>query len=175
MKTLISVVGAVAVAGGALSAVAWAAGPAAPAQPTSAPAQGAAEMHAIANMSEIKWGPQPPSLPPGGQAAVMAGDPAGTGFISIRAKLPAGYTVPPHFHPTDEHVTVLSGAMIFGMGDKIDAKTEKTVKAGGYFTAAANMHHYAIAKGATVIQVDLVGPLEVTYVNPADDPRNKPR
>ena len=95
------------------------------------------------------------------------------GFVSLRAKLPAGYKVPPHFHPTDEHVTVLSGAMIFGMGDTVDAKSEKTVKAGGYFTAAAQMHHYAIAKTATVIQVDFIGPFDLTYVNPADDPRNK--
>src|SRR5882672_8007946 len=119
MKTMILVVGALAIAGGAMSAIAIAAGPAAPAQAPSPPAPPAAEVNAIASMKEIKWGPQPPSLPPGGQAAVMAGDPAATGFVSLRAKLPAGYKVPPHFHPTDEHVTVLSGAMVFGMGDKI--------------------------------------------------------
>jgi hypothetical protein len=48
------------------------------------------------------------------------------------------------------------------------------VKPGGYFVAGANMHHYAIAKTAAVIQIDLEGPFDITYVNPADDPRKKP-
>ena len=74
--------------------------------------------------------------------------------------------------PTDEHVTVLSGSMVFGMGDTMDAKTEKTVTRGGYFVAQANMHHYAVAKSPAVIQVDLEGPFDITYINPADDPRN---
>jgi quercetin dioxygenase-like cupin family protein len=87
--------------------------------------------------------------------------------------MPKGYTIPPHFHPTDEHVTVLSGTLSFGSGDKIDAKTEKTIKAGGYFTAAAQMHHYATTKTGAVVQVDLEGPFEITYINAADDPRNK--
>jgi hypothetical protein len=125
-----------------------------------------------ASLSDIKWGPAPPALPPGAQMAVMAGDPAKPGFVSLRAKVPAGYTIRPHFHPTDEHVTVLSGNMAFGMGDTIDAKTEKSVARGGYFIAQANMHHYAVAKSAAVIQVDLEGPFEITYINPADDPRN---
>lgn len=142
-----------------------------PSQPMAASAM-STEMHAVTGMTGVKWGPGNPAFPPGVQMAVMAGDPASKGFVSIRAKMPAGYKVPPHFHPTDEHVTVLSGTMAFGMGDSIDAKSEKTVTRGGYFVAQANMHHYAIAKAATVIQVDLEGPFGITYVNAADDPRN---
>ena len=125
-----------------------------------------------ASLGDIKWGSAPPALPPGAQMAVMAGDPAKPGFVSLRAKVPAGYTIRPHFHPTDEHVTVLSGTMAFGMGDTIDPKTEKSVARGGYFIAQAKMHHYAVAKTATILQVDLEGPFEITYINPADDPRN---
>jgi quercetin dioxygenase-like cupin family protein len=121
---------------------------------------------------DVKWGPAPPALPSGAQAAVMAGNPMGTGFTSIRAYLPAGYTVKPHSHPTDEHVTVLSGTMAFGMGDTIDETSAKEIGVGGYFTAAAQMHHYAIAKTPAMIQIDFMGPFEITYVNPADDPRN---
>jgi quercetin dioxygenase-like cupin family protein len=136
--------------------------------PTAAPM---ADMQVVSGMAAVKWGPGNPAFPPGAQMALMTGDPASTGFISIRAKMPAGYKVPPHFHPTDEHVTVLSGTMAFGMGDTVDAKSEKTVNHGGYFAAKANMHHYAIAKTASVIQVDLNGPFGITYINPADDPR----
>jgi len=156
-------------------ASALAAGPtAAPAQPMSTTAAAPLpEMNVVTGLNGVKWGPGNPAFPPGAQMAVMTGDPTSTGFISIRAKLPAGYKVPPHFHPTDEHVTVLSGSMAFGMGDAMDAKTEKTVTRGGYFVAPAQMHHYAIAKTESVIQIDLNGPFGITYVNAADDPRNK--
>ncbi len=178
MKTVASLIGAVALVGGVgASVVALAAGPAVPAAPTAAPAAAAmpaSDMHIVLSPNDVKWGPGSPALPPGVQMAVMTGDPAAKGFVSLRAKMPAGYKVPPHFHPTDEHVTVLSGAMAFGTGDTLDAKAAKTVKAGGYFEAKAQMHHYAIAKAATVIQIDLEGPFEITYINPADDPRKKP-
>lgn len=35
---------------------------------------------------------------------------------------------------------------------------------------AANHHHFAIAKEATVVSVTAMGPFAMTYVNPADDP-----
>jgi quercetin dioxygenase-like cupin family protein len=136
-------------------------------------AAGSMSMNVVAGSEAVKWGPAPPVLPPGAQMAVMAGDPAKPGFVSLRAKLPAGYTIPPHTHPTDEHVTVLSGDMSFGMGDKIDAASEQAVQPGGYFVAQAQMHHYATTKSGAVIQVDLEGPFDITYVNSADDPRNK--
>ena len=123
--------------------------------------------------ADVKWGPAPPMLPAGAQMAVMSGNPAEKGFVSVRASVPAGYTVPPHTHPTDEHVTVLSGSMAFGMGDKMDPAMETTVASGGYFVAQALMHHYARATEASVIQIDMEGPFDITYINPADDPRNK--
>jgi quercetin dioxygenase-like cupin family protein len=133
----------------------------------------ASDMTVVRGPSAVKWGPGSPAFPPGMKMAVMSGDPAGTGFISIRSRVPAGYKVPPHFHPTDEHVTVLSGTMAFGMGDAMDPKSEKIAGPGGYFVAQAQMHHYAVAKTAATIQIDLNGPFGITYVNPADDPRNK--
>jgi Cupin domain len=85
-----------------------------------------------------------------------------------------GYTVPPHSHPTDENVTVLSGTFHFAMGDKLDKTKGETVSAGGFFRAEQGMHHYAWASSPVVIQIHGIGPFAITYVNPADDPRNKP-
>lgn len=133
----------------------------------------AADMPGPVNASEIKWGAAPPVLPAGAKMALLAGDPAGTGFISIRLKLPAGYKIPPHWHPTDEHVTVISGTLALGMGDVIDPKKSKTLTAGGYGVAAANMHHFALSQKGAVVQVDMLGPFQITYVNPADDPSPK--
>jgi quercetin dioxygenase-like cupin family protein len=123
--------------------------------------------------TEMKWGPVPPGLPPGGELAVLYGDPGkeGSPFV-IRLKVPAGYKVMPHYHPTDENLTVISGTFYFGMGDTFDQKTGKGYPAGSFVQAPANMHHYAWSKGPSVVQVHGVGPFAITYVNTADDPRN---
>ena len=133
----------------------------------------AAEMPGPLQPEEIKWGAAPPVLPAGAQMAVLSGDPAGTGLVTVRLKMPSGYKLPPHWHPTDEHVTVISGAFAIGMGDKLDKNESKTLKPGGYAVAAANMHHFAWAKTASVVEVNLMGPFQINYVNPADDPTRK--
>lgn len=130
----------------------------------------AADMPAPLQAAEIKWGPAPPVLPAGAQMAVLAGDPGGQGLVTLRLKLPAGYVIPPHWHPTDEHVTVISGSLALGMGDKLNRSSSKMLTAGGYGIAPANMHHFAWTKAGAIVQVNLMGPFAITYVNPADDP-----
>src|SRR6187402_2394727 len=76
-----------------------------------------APMHKMMTPAQIVWGPAPPGLPAGSQAAVLSGDPGKPGPFTIRAKLPAGYKMPPHWHATDEHLTVMSGTLAMGMGD----------------------------------------------------------
>lgn len=130
----------------------------------------AAEHKMLTSGGALKWGPPPPVFPAGAKFAVVDGDPASKGLVTVRLQMPAGYQIAPHWHPTDEHVTVLAGTLAIGMGDKLDKEHSKTLKAGGYAVAPANMHHYAwTATGATV-QVHLEGPFGLTYVNPADDP-----
>ena len=133
----------------------------------------AADMAEPLQSNEIKWGPAPPVLPPGAQMAVLSGDPAGTGFVALRLKMPPGYQIPPHWHPTDEHVTVISGTLALGMGDTLDRKRSKTLKAGGYGVAPANMHHFAWTKTGGIVQVSMIGPFAITYVNPAGDPSQR--
>jgi quercetin dioxygenase-like cupin family protein len=105
--------------------------------------------------------------------AVLLGDPGKPGMFIVRLKVPAGYKVMPHWHPTDENVTVISGSFGIGMGDKFDAKT-KAFPAGSFFSMPANMHHFAHAKTATVIEVSGMGPFALTYINPDDDPSKQP-
>lgn len=162
------------------AAAAWVAGPAVSAQdakakqPAAAKAAPAKATHTATTAADLKWGPGPDSLPPGGQMAVVDGDPGKVGgAFTIRAKLPDGYKVPPHFHPTDENVTVLSGSLSIGMGDKWDEASMKALGAHGFARLPKGMHHSALAKGATEIQVHGIGPFGVTYLNKADDPRTK--
>jgi hypothetical protein len=130
--------------------------------------------HVAVRPDAIKWSPAPPDLPPGAQLGVLDGDPGkpGVPFV-VRAKLPDGYTVPPHWHQTDENVTVLRGALLVGKGEKLDpAKTEE-LPAGSFMRMPKTMRHFAMAKGETIIQIHGIGPLEINYVNPAEDPRKR--
>ena len=127
----------------------------------------------VHSATDIKWGPVPPVLPPAAKIAVLEGNPFGSGVYTLRLEMPDGYVVPPHFHPTDEMVTVISGNLLFADGDNIDRSKTATLKQGGFVTAPANMHHYVIARGPTVVQVHGMGPFAITYVHSADDPRSK--
>lgn len=121
--------------------------------------------------AKLQWGPAPPGLPAGAQVAIVSGDPGKPGPFSLQLAMPNGYTVPPHFHPSAEHVTVKSGHFRYGMGDKIDTKAMKSLRPGQSVNLPANGHHYAMARGRTVLAINANGPFEITYVNATDDPR----
>jgi quercetin dioxygenase-like cupin family protein len=131
----------------------------------------AADEHVVAQADTMKWGPAPPALPKGAQMAVIAGDPGKEVPYVLRVKVPAGYKVPAHTHPSDENVTVISGNFHIGMGAKLDETKGDSLKAGGFTIAPKGMQHYAWFTEETVIQIHGVGPFAITYVNPADDPR----
>jgi len=122
---------------------------------------------------EIKWGPAPPVFEKGASMAVISGDPSKAGPFVVRLKMPAGYKIAPHWHPTDENVTVISGTFSLGMGEKFDVKALKSLAAGGYGLMPAEMRHFAMAKTAATVQVHGTGPFALNYVNPADDPSKR--
>lgn len=114
-----------------------------------------------------------PAFPKGAQTALLHGDPTKPGLFILRVKFPPNYVVPPHTHPGFETVSVLSGAMGSGMGEKAELKG-KMLKAGGMLALPANHAHYVwTADEETIIQVAAVGPFDLIYINPADDPRKK--
>jgi quercetin dioxygenase-like cupin family protein len=146
--------------------------------PAPAPAKAKAAKPAMAHHADeagaIKWGPTPPSLPPGASMAVLAGDPAKAGELFIlRLKGPDGYRVPPHTHPGDEHLTVLKGNFRVGMGEKWDDKAMKSLSPNGYMVTPKNTAHYAALHGETIVEVVGIGPFAMKYVNPDDDPSMK--
>lgn len=131
------------------------------------------DKHVVARPDDIQWGPAPPALPPGAKAAVLFGDPSKAAPYVIRAKLPDGYKVPPHWHPTDENVTVIKGTFMIGKGEKFSGDHAETLPAGSFMRMPKEMRHFAWAKGEVIIQVHGVGPFDINYVNASDDPRKK--
>jgi quercetin dioxygenase-like cupin family protein len=134
-------------------------------------AQTAAAAKSKSKSSALKWGPAPGVFPPGARMAVVSGDPTKSGQFVIELSMPAGYKIPPHFHPTDEVVQVKKGTFLVGMGDTFDGAKAKAMKVGAKGTVPAQMHHFAMAKVATTVSVTAVGPFAMTYVNPADNPQ----
>jgi hypothetical protein len=122
------------------------------------------------NPDEIQWGPAPPSLPPGAQLAVLEGDPSKPGLFTIRVKAPDGYKIQPHWHPTSENLTVISGTFNVGMGPKWDESKPTVLSTGAFASMPARMKHFAWTSGETVLQVHGNGPFVINYVNPADNP-----
>jgi mannose-6-phosphate isomerase-like protein (cupin superfamily) len=123
---------------------------------------------------QIHYGPVPAFLPPGAQLAVLEGDPsAATGDFTVRLKMPNGYRIPPHSHPNRENATVIAGTFKMGMGDTFDESKMVTFRAGSFGYVDPTMHHYVMASGEVVVQVHGMSPLEINYINPNDDPRNR--
>jgi quercetin dioxygenase-like cupin family protein len=138
------------------------------------PASAQTEARHVYPQSQIQWGPAPPFVPPGASMTVLEGDPgAGSGTYTVRVKTPAGYVVPPHWHPKRENVTVISGAMKLGMGDKIEESKMTMLRAGSFAYLNPDMHHYVKMDGPTVVQIHGESPLAFNYVNPDDDPSRK--
>ena len=123
----------------------------------------------------IPWGPAPPFVPAGAQLAVLEGDPtAPSGDYTLRLKMPDGYRIPPHWHPLRENVTVMSGTLKVGMGDRFNKEKMAAFPAGSFAYLDPDMHHYVLACGETVVQVHGSAPFQFNYINPEDDPsKNK--
>ena len=134
-------------------------------------ASGAAIAHA--QKAALQWGPAPASLPPGARMAIVSGNPGKPGPFTIRLSLPSGFEVPPHFHPVDEHQTLISGRIGHGMGDTVDLESVNWLRPGQSVTLPAHAHHYVRTRGRTLVEVSAVGPFVVTYVNRRDDPRER--
>ena len=124
-----------------------------------------------ATSTSLRWAIAPPLLPPGAMIALVSGDPTRPGQSTIRLSMPDGYRMPPHFHPTDERVEVMQGTLLVGMGDRLDMEQTMAVATGDTIVAPAELHHYTIAKGMTVVSVRFTGPYTITYVHAYQAPR----
>ena len=130
-----------------------------------------AEIHLYPPTS-MEWKAGPAAIPPGAKMVVLEGDPTKEGPFVVRFLFPAGYHVPPHTHPKTERVTVISGTLYLATGEALDRNSAKELPTGSFGYWPAGMKHTAWSDGETVIQLHGIGPWQINYVNPADDPRN---
>ena len=131
------------------------------------PALAQQSQHTMVNANDVQWKEAPPVLP-GAQISVLYGDPGKEGVFVMRIKLPANYRVPPHTHPVDEIVTVISGEFNIGMGKEFNEAQLKPYAAGGLIAMPPGTEHYVRTKQETVIQISTIGPWALKYINPQD-------
>lgn len=105
---------------------------------------------------------------PGLQIATVHGDTKKAELFTLRIKWPTCYIAPPHWHPYDQEITVLSGTFIIGFGDKIDKSQAKILMPGDYVSIPANTPYYDWATSETVLQLSAVGPQKTTLLNPEE-------
>lgn len=124
--------------------------------------------HAIVTPDQLIWKP----LIPGAEMAVVYGDlDKKGGLYVIRLRCKGEVKVPPHWHVTDEHITVLEGSILIGHGEQFDASKLREMKAGAHAIMPAEVRHFSLSKADNVIELFGEAPFVVNFVNPEDDPR----
>ncbi|MBN3786177.1 cupin domain-containing protein [Burkholderia sp. Ac-20353] len=132
---------------------------------------GAQEAMKVIKADELVWKDHP--FFKGVKTAVLLGDPAKAETIIIRNKFPPNYRVAPHTHPYTEILTVISGRIGHGAGEKFEAKGEMFPPGTVFVLPPGHAHYVWTGSEPATIQVEYVGPGGINFINPADDPRNK--
>ena len=128
----------------------------------------------ISAAAEMQWKAGPATLPTRAQIVVLDGDPTKPGPFTIRLKIPPGYQIPPHTHPAAaERITVISGTVRLGIGEKFDGSGGRELKAGDFAVVPAGVPHFASASSEAVLQIHSEGPFERKFVDPAHDAANR--
>ena len=126
--------------------------------------------HTMLSPADLKW-VDVPSLPPGAKLAIIEGPLNEAVPFTFRLRLPANYQIPAHWHTAVERVTVISGTVNMGVGDKLDRSKTKPLSPGSMAIMQPKTNHFLWTKEEAVVQLNGTGPWVITYVSPADDPR----
>lgn len=109
----------------------------------------------------MMWVDAPSTLPPGSKMAVLEGSPKAEGMFTMRVRIPAGSAIPPHWHPRQERVTILSGAVDLGFGSVANAGNTKRYPAGSFYVNPPRVMHFLFFTEATEMQMTGIGPWEL--------------
>lgn len=101
------------------------------------------------------------------QSAVLFGDPTKTGLFILRVRIPANAKLPVHTHPDKVRiVSIISGTLYFGYGDKFDDSKLIAYPAGSLFKEPVGAPHFSWAKdGEVICDVIGIGPSFTTLVS----------
>ncbi len=130
------------------------------------------QKHIMVTPADLKW-TEAPTVAPGAKIAIIEGVLKEPAPFTLRLKFPAGTKLPPHTHPAVERVTVISGALYLGIGEKFEPQKAKVFGVGSVAIMPIGMKMFAFTKKETIIQLHGTGPWGINYINPADAPKTK--
>lgn len=110
------------------------------------------------------WGPCPVDLPAGCEITVLDGNPQEPDLFTVRFRLTEDFVMPPHTHPQDERVTVLSGTMAVAFGADATRDDAARFGPGDYYVNARDAVHVVWVEDAAEIQITGIGPWEAHFV-----------
>ena len=96
-----------------------------------------------AHDAQLNWGPCPPLFPKGCEIAVLHGDPSEPN-ADVFLKVPANYTIPPHWHTSAERMVLVSGELHV----EYDGHGSSVLKPGTYAYGPAKAPHKASCKAS---------------------------
>lgn len=114
----------------------------------------------------IEWEP----VFEGTEIALLVGDPeeASSPYV-LRVKYQDGVKVLPHWHSSEECITVISGTWVMGVGERYDLSVAQEFPAGSYLVIPEGVPHFALCTGETIVQRHGVGPVDTQLARSEDD------
>ena len=111
----------------------------------------------------VMWSPSP--IDPAVLSAWFIGGPESRGMYALRVKIASGTKLPPHTHPDERLIVVLSGTIYVGFGETIDESKVVVIPEGGMYVVASGVSHYVWAKdGDATYQESGVGPTGTVFI-----------
>jgi quercetin dioxygenase-like cupin family protein len=111
----------------------------------------------------LKWVDNPAW--PGRRTATLFGNQQSPGPYVVRVRFPPNNLNPPHSHPDNRLVTVLSGTWYLGHGEKPDRSETTQVTPGTFFIEpAGNVHFEFTGADEVIVQVVGTGPTGTNYL-----------
>jgi len=112
---------------------------------------------------DVKYAPIP--FAPGAESVYLASDGAKPEMYTLRVHLKPDAKIPPHTHPDGRMITVLSGEVMAGKGDRLDPANGVLLQAGSFFVVPAGAPHWSWAKnGDAVYQETGTGPTATNLI-----------
>jgi hypothetical protein len=125
--------------------------------------QGQDAHHKLVRRADLRW---TATAIPNLEMAVVSGDPSAKGNYVLRFRTTKLTRIPPHWHPVDEQLTVLTGTPSLGMGDHFLGSALRTLHPGDFVLMPQESRHFAQFPVGTEVQLHGEGPFITNWVDP---------
>ena len=120
----------------------------------------------------VNWG-SPKVLATGAKDILLHGNPGEFGNYVFRFQLPKHFEIQPFILTSLCFLTIIKGEILIGEGNQFIKNSMSTLPVHGFCCIPANSPIYFLSNEESILQFSGVGPIDIQYINPKDDPRNQ--